>query len=42
MMIVASRKAQMGEFRNGPALQGLGWTATGIMGAAAAAMLIWR
>ncbi len=42
MMVVASRRAQMGEFRNGPALQLFGWAATGVMALAAAAMFIWR
>ena len=40
MMMMASRRAIMGEFVLGPTLKTLGWAATLIMGAAAAAMLI--
>ena len=42
MMVVASRKALMGQFRNGPALALGGWTATAVMAVAAMAMLVWR
>lgn len=42
MMVVASRKAQMGQFRNGVMLQGFGWAATAIMAVAAVAMFVWR
>jgi NRAMP (natural resistance-associated macrophage protein)-like metal ion transporter len=40
MMIVASQPAEMGRFRARPALRAFGWAATGVMGVAAAAMLV--
>ncbi len=39
MMVVVSRKSAMGVFRASPLLLGLGWAATGIMAAAAVAMV---
>ena len=42
MMVVSSRKAQMGAFKNGKALQTFGWIATAVMGAAAIALLLVR
>ena len=42
MMIIATRKAIMGEFRIHGSLLFFGWAATLVMGAAAVAMLIWR
>ena len=39
MMVVASSKKKMGNFRVGPVLGGLGWLSTAIMAAAAIAML---
>ncbi len=42
MMVVSSRKAQMGAFRNGAVLQTVGWIATAVMGAAAIALFIVR
>jgi NRAMP (natural resistance-associated macrophage protein)-like metal ion transporter len=42
MMIIATRKAIMGEFRIHGLLLLLGWAATLVMGAAAAAMLVWQ
>jgi NRAMP (natural resistance-associated macrophage protein)-like metal ion transporter len=42
MMLIATRKAVMGEFRIHGALLVLGWAATLVMGAAAVAMLVWQ
>jgi len=42
MMIIATRKAIMGEFRIRGLMLVLGWAATLVMGAAAVAMLVWR
>ena len=42
MMIIATRKSIMGEFRVSGLLLALGWAATLVMAAAAAAMLIWQ
>lgn len=42
MMIIATRKAIMGEFRIRGTMLVLGWAATLVMGAAAVAMLVWR
>jgi NRAMP (natural resistance-associated macrophage protein)-like metal ion transporter len=39
MMVVASSKTKMGEFRVGPMLGGLGWLSTAIMAAATATMI---
>ncbi|MEP9359482.1 divalent metal cation transporter [Sphingomonas sp. KR3-1] len=42
MMIIATRKAIMGEFQVKGALLLFGWAATLVMGAAAVAMLVWQ
>jgi Mn2+/Fe2+ NRAMP family transporter len=40
MMLVVSRRDQMGRFIAGPALKTFGWTATGVMAVAAVAMFV--
>jgi Mn2+/Fe2+ NRAMP family transporter len=42
MMIVVSRRQEMGPFIAGPALRVIGWLATAIMGAAAVAMFVFQ
>jgi len=42
MMVIATRRSVMGDFRiRGPLLV-FGWAATIVMGAAAVAMLVWQ